>query len=297
MLGRLGPATRTVPLGGGKANTNLRVDRAHGPPLVVRVHQRDPRSAAMERAVMARVRGVVPVPALRGTGTTREGLPVSVVDWLPGRPLTHVLADDDVDALALGAAVGACLAPLHALPVEGVGLFGPDLSLARRFESVRHSFDDLVGYSLTRGRARRRLGPERVRRLQAALPGWGEQLAPLEAHRGLVHGDAKASNLLVARVGRGWRVQALLDWEFACAFTPLLDVAIFARHREALPLGLLDGFVRGYRGAGGWLPDDWQALTRVVDLMNLVGFLNAGGERPRLFARVLERVDGLLTTA
>ena len=41
--------------------------------------------------------------------------------------------------------------------------------------------------------------------------------------------------------------------------------------------------------SGGWL-----RLARIVDLMNLVGFLNAPGTRPRLHAAVIAHIAATL---
>ncbi len=289
LLGPLGPARSLTLLSMGKANTNLRVDRHHGPPLVVRIYQRDPDALLREQALWRRVGDRVPIAALRGVGRV-GGLPAAVLDFVDGTAPASAMTARPDQAEAIGAALGTTLARLAELPIDGLGLYAPDLSLARRFDSVAHSFEDLVRFGLQEGRARRRLGPERRRALLDLLPHALERLAPLEDHPGLAHGDYKSSNLLLRDDG-GWQVVAVLDWEFACPFTPMLDVAILMRHRDTLPVAFQDGFETGYRAGGAWLPDDWRSLSRVVDLMNLIGFLNASGDRPRLYAAVVERVD------
>lgn len=296
LLGPLGPATRVVPLTAGKANTNLRVDRAHGPPLVMRIYQRDRGAAARERRLWERLGRRVPVPALRGHGETSTGLPVAVVDHVRGVSVAEALVGWRGEAEAVGHALGRALAGLASWRVDAPGLYADDLSLSRRFDSVAHSFTDLIGWSLRAGRARRRLGRARRDRLLACMGDLAERLSPLDDHLALAHGDYKSSNLILQRCGGAWRVAAVLDWEFACPFTPMLDVAILMRHRETFPAVLQRGFEQGYRLSGGWLPDDWRGLSRVVDLMNLVGFLNASGDRPRLYDHVLRLIDQTLAS-
>ncbi len=277
---------------GGKANTNLRVDRALGPPVVLRLYQRDHDALAREQALWARVASRIPLPRCLGTGTTSCGHPVAVLDFVDGVTPACALAAHPEQADPIGRALGATLAPLAELPIEGIGLYAPDLTLARRFESVRASFEDLVRWSLRSGGARKRLGPGRVQALRQALPAAIARLSPLEEHPGLAHGDYKSSNLLVRP--DPWRVVAVLDWEFACPFTPMLDVAILMRHRDTWPTSLQSGFAAGYHHAGGWLPDDWRDVARVLDLMNLLGLLNASGPRPTLYRSVVARVDQTL---
>jgi len=280
-------------LPGGKANTNLRVERASGPPVVLRLYQRDHDASAREQALWARVAGRMPLPCCLGTGITSCGHPVAVLDFVDGVAPASALAAHPEQAGAIARALGATLAPLAELPIDGIGLYAPDLTLARRFEGVRASFEDLIRWSLRSGRARKRLGPDRVQALRLALPAAIERLAPLEAHPGLAHGDYKSSNLLMRP--DPWRVVAVLDWEFACPFTPMLDVAILMRHRSTWPTSFQGGFEAGYRDAGGWLPEDWRDVSQVLDLMNLLGFLNASGPRPTLYRSVVARVDQTLT--
>jgi hypothetical protein len=74
----------------------------------------------------------------------------------------------------------------------------------------------------------------------------------------------------------------------------MLDVAILMRHREGFPPGFCAGFEAAYRAGGGPLPDDWRELSRIVDLMNLVGFLNGAGARPTLYAHVIRLIADTL---
>jgi len=292
LLGGLGPARSVTSLPGGKANTNLRID-VDGPPLVLRIYQRDADAFLREKTLWTRVAPFMPVPRCLGEGMTPDGHPVAILPFVDGIHPARALADHPEEAENIGRCLGGCLAGLGRVPVDGIGLYAPDLSLARRFDSVGHSFDDLIRWSLKQGRARGRMGAERRARLRDQLPSLVDALAPLDAHHGLAHGDYKSANLLLRHDG-SWSVAAVLDWEFACPFTPMLDIAIHFRHRKGWPDALQVGFETGYREAGGWLPDDWRRLSRIVDLMNLVGFLNASGDRPRLYTDVLAHIDETL---
>lgn len=76
----------------------------------------------------------------------------------------------------------------------------------------------------------------------------------------------------------------MLDWEFAFAGPPLTDVGLFLRAGKALPVGFSQAFVSGYRAAGGELACDWLPLSRLLDLVSQMTFLNDERERPRVFA-------------
>lgn len=123
-----------------------------------------------------------------------------------------------------------------------------------------------------------------------------------------MHADYKPWNLLVCRpsasgapdaAGAG-RVAGVLDWEFAFVGPPLVGVAIFLRHRAALPPEYTRGFLVGYEAGGGHLPHDWPAQTKLLDLLNLCSMLEqpgGGSTRTRDIRRlILATVDGWPTT-
>jgi aminoglycoside phosphotransferase (APT) family kinase protein len=270
-------------LRGGKSNTNLRLVSEAGASLVLRIYERDRGALARERSVLRFVRGVVPAPRMLGCGALQDGAPYALLEWIEGRTVREALREDGTRARALGCAVGRALGAFGALELEAPGLLDDHLGYARRFGSTPDSLLDFVDWSLSRGRAGARLGPRLAARLRGFAAEQAPRLAACDARTNLVHGDYKGSNLLVARVGGGWRVAAVLDWEFARAGTSLFDLARFVRHRAALPAELTEGAIEAYREAGGHLPSDALELARILDLMSLCGILNAGGDRPVAF--------------
>ena len=90
----------------------------------------------------------------------------------------------------------------------------------------------------------------------------------------------------------GWRVAAVLDWEFAFAGSPFFDFGNLLRP----PVGDLDGFAEavaaGYRQAGAAIPPDWRDLARIADLTAWADFLNRTDATPAVIAdarRMIER--------
>ena len=289
LVGDLGAVRGHRLLTGGKANSNHAVELDDGRIVVVRIYERDPDALEREARILKMVGGALPTAGLLARGDV-DGTPAAVFEYVEGEHPSDVLArEGGRTAAEIGEAVAESLKPLLGFEYPRVGLFAPDLSYAREFDGVAHSFVDLVGWSLRDGRARHRLSPELRAALAARLDDAARLLEPLDETVCLTHCDYKFSNILV-RQERDWSVTAVLDWEFAGPFTPLLDVAILMRHRETFPAEFVDAFEAVY-ATGGALPEDWRWLTRVLDLMNLVGFLNASGERPRLFAAVIDRIE------
>lgn len=277
------PVLEIAVLTGGKANTNYRLDLADGP-VVLRLFERDASARDRERRVIELTGQTLPTPKWLADGEV-NGVPYAVLSFVVGEHPHHALAGG-ADPARLGRSIGANLRALENVTPPGnrevIGLLDANLGFERTFESVADSFVDLISWSLREGRCGKRLGTELRSELAAGIDRAARALEPVDAWRGLAHGDYKFSNLLV----RDEELVAVLDWEFTCAFTPLLDVAIHMRHRDNFPPAYVEGFEQGH----GALPDDWRRLSRIMDLMNLVGFLNASGDRPTLFDAVKSRI-------
>ena len=91
--------------------------------------------------------------------------------------------------------------------------------------------------------------------------------------RQLVHSDYNGKNLIAVGAGGRWSISAVLDWEFAFSGSPLTDIGNMLRFRAELPAGFADGFIAGYAGAGGELPEGWREISEALDLYALADFL------------------------
>lgn len=243
---RVGPVGPIEVLSGGQANLLVRVhDR------VVRIHVREPESAAKEAALLRRPWGFR-VPPLLDAGH----------DYLV---LGFVSCERVPATEAAGGAVGRALAEIHATAYPQAGLFGADLRVHEPFPDVEAALRDHVA-SLAL--------PE----LAAWEPEFGEVAGPV-----LLHGDFKAANLR-------WTDGELLvlDWEFAWAGPALLDVGQLFRWDP--PEGFARGFERAYREGGGTLPDDHRRVAEQFDLVNLAGLLSRAAIGSRRAADVRARI-------
>ena len=286
-------------LSGGLANTNYRVTLAgRERPVVLRVYVRDPAACGTEAALHRLVRDRVPVPDVlhvECAGVGVGGQPFMVLDWAEGTKLDALLAEER-DAAVVGAvarAVGSTLARVHAFPFPQAGFFGPDLTIKEALGTPREVVPAYVEEALYERGAAAHLGDELAGRLSRMVREHAGLLDALDPTPRLVHADYKAQNLLVRRAetdGGGWAVAAVLDWEFAFAWTPLLDLAILLRYADRLPPEFSVGVAEGYTGAGGALPEEWRRCTRLLDLVNLCEFL----ARPDPGPRTAEDVRALL---
>jgi hypothetical protein len=186
---------------------------------------------------------------------------------------------------------GRVAAAFRAHPFLECGEFGAGLEIAAEYGAPSQFVPEMVQRGLFDGRAGQRLGVPLRDALWKAVERTAPSLRELDGRYTLVHADYKRSNLLLRRASTGWTGTAVLDWEFAFAGPPLIDVGLFLRAGSALPDGFRDAFAGGYRDAGGELPSEWLRLSRLVDLVSQVTFLEDPRDRPRVISETRAVVE------
>ena len=268
----------TSPLSGGFRNDNLLLVDDVGDRFVLRQWPQA-NTCAMESALLWRLAGVVPVPSVVAAD---PDLPAMVYRFVPGTPLSEVLPSADRDQVReLGYGVGRTLAAIGTVTFDRPGSFtGGDL-VPDGVEPTE-GLAAFVERCLRDGNAREVFTAEEIRCLLQHAANSESHLSGLRGSRRLVHSDFNPKNLLVA----DGAVVAVLDWEFALASSPLIDVGNLLRFEEDLPPGFADAFVAGFAESGGHLPTDWRAASLALDLFALADFLTRPPDHP-FFARAV----------
>ncbi|MFE5292324.1 phosphotransferase family protein [Isoptericola sp. NPDC056618] len=254
-----GELTASV-IAGGRSNLTYRVDGARVPLVVRRPPLGHVLSTAHDmrrehRVVSALAGSPVPVPRTvdvvddtdRGEVT---GTVFFVMEHVAGTVLSRPAQNAAFTAgglHALGLELAEVLADLHAVDPAVVGLadFGrPDGYLGRQLATWRRQ------YGASRSRPLPRLDALQDR-LAARVPDSG-------GRAGIVHGDYRLDNAIVAGPPDAPRVAAVLDWEMATLGDPLVDLGMLGLYWD----------IRGLAGtAGDDAPDgsaDDGALSAVV---------------------------------
>ena len=275
-------------ISGGLANTNYRVlMEGREESLVVRVYTREPEACAREAALLRLVAESVPVPEVlyAEPEVGRFEHPYIVLSWMDGVPFEDALATLPAEeAPALAAALGATAARIGSFTFAEPGFLDANLNIRERLvigpEGLRAWIPDML-----RGRAGERLGAELTARLLRQIERHADELAPLAGQRALIHADYRNGNILVRRDDtHGWRVSAVLDWEFAFVGASVFDLGSLLRREAELPPGFADACVAAYRAQGGFAPPNWRRMTLLMDLVNLCDFLNAPHPRAAMVA-------------
>jgi aminoglycoside phosphotransferase (APT) family kinase protein len=256
------------------------------------------RSCAVEAALAARLaRTAVPVADVIAADPegSAAGEPVLLARHMPGVPVSEALRDGVGPAAPqLGAAAGAALVAIGSVGFERGGFFtGPDLVPSAAGQPA--SLPEFVETCLQAGRAASALSPAELDRLRGLAAASELAAAAVASARQLVHSDYNGKNLLAVRQDGRWSISAVLDWEFAFSGSPLVDIGNMLRFRGRHPPGFAEGFIGGYRAAGGRLPPDWREISEALDLYALADFLTRpAGHRyfGQAVALIRERLGG-----
>lgn len=291
----------TQTLAGGYSHETCLVT-VEGGRYVVRLGGTDP---AIEAAVMARAARVVPVPGvvalLPPEGRARAGM---ILNWVEATPLSDVLAEaawPKEKWILLGREIGRVVAGISSVVFDQPGFFA-DASLAvSEAPAWSAQLPSLSAQCLA-------TTPPRL--CETTRSAWlqlcrahAPALRDVDTQARLVHADMNPKNLLVTRTTDGWRVGAVLDWEFSYSGCPYGDAANMARFGADYPDGFLDGFAAGYvPHLAQDLPHqvNWAYLGRVLDMFALSDLVTRPPGHPIAdqAAQVIERwvTDGVPRT-
>ncbi|MEO3817803.1 phosphotransferase [Plantactinospora sp. B24E8] len=264
-------AART--LAGGYSHQTCLLTLADGA-VVARFGGADP---AVEAAVMDAARRHVPVPEVLlvlPAGAGEQSRPAMVIEYVAGTPLSEVLASDGFGSAAmaeLGAEVGRVVAGIGAVTYDRPGFFADDRLTVREEQPWSAQLPEVAAACMANT-------PD-VRLDPATRAGWldlcrayAPALVAVDGWSRLVHADVNPKNILVSRTGGGWRVDAVLDWEFAYSGCPYGDAANMVRFGADDPARYVVGFRRGF---AEHQPDDlplveqWARLGRILDMFAL----------------------------
>jgi Ser/Thr protein kinase RdoA (MazF antagonist) len=262
-------------LAGGFSHETSLLTLEGGGQVVARVGGPDP---AVEAAVMALGRRYAPVPevlaVLPATSGTRAAM---LLEHVTGTPLSQVLAGGGADLADLGAEVGRVVAGIGAATLERPGFFAGAHLAVTAVPPWSAQLPDFAGECMAKTADERLDDATRLSWLDLCRT-HAPALARVDGRARLVHSDVNPKNILVSPAGAGWRVDAVLDWEFSYSGCPYGDAANMARFGADYPPAFLAAFLRAF---GQSAPDgDWLYLGRVLDMFALSDLVTRPRDNP-----------------
>ncbi|MFA0566885.1 phosphotransferase family protein [Vibrio gallaecicus] len=252
----------------GKCNSNYKLTLSDGTVVVARVSNSGPNSK--ELRVMELAQQCVKVPKV-----LYENAAIVVLEFLNGRNLESV---PEYSRLA-----GVAIAQLSSVTFDASGSIEEDGSISA------FDFGGVQGFihsSLENAGLAKRLGVERKEKLLTLLCNKAQLLEELDSHTCFVHGDFNPTNILIHE----GHLSGVLDWEFALAGTPYMDIGNLLRNT---PQSFHSEIENGLREGGMDLPSDWKERAELVDLTSQLEFLmSSRSEEFKLTC--IQRIDNVI---
>ena len=268
-------------LPGGHVNTNYAVKMSDGQKLVLRIYASGQAAFLKETDILRKLAGSVAVPGVKLASVRHDGFehPYAVLDWIEGVPLNRVLSEEPEAAPEIGDALAAILIKIRdqSLPVE---------SLVSVVEAVR--------YYIFEQNVAQHLGEERSSRLWSLVRENSPMMEELWTRTGLVHCDFQGDNILLQRASGKWRVNGILDWEWAHNGCFLRDLGSLLRYPNESSEAFTTGLEAGFSRRGAPLPTQWIMASRIWDLVPQCEKLNSPANRGDVTLRALGVIDRCL---
>ncbi len=277
-------------LTGGFMNSNYRLWLRDGTSLVLRISARSG-DLKKELRVLKYVYGTVPVPAVIAEDFSGP-YPFALIEFIEGTLLSDSLILLDSEALdKVAVEAGTTLQAIHSFDLGKAGFFDENFVFNPVFDNFGGSLYDYIYSNLSAGRVRERLGEELAERALESVRAKRDVYWSIPNSTRLIHCDYNLKNILIRRVGAVWKVVGILDWEFALAGSPLVDIGNFLRFEDELPSGFREAFIRGYLSDSNELPSNWREVAKLLDLAAMVNFLEGEGHAPKTFGTAISVIE------
>lgn len=242
----------------------------------------------IEASVMRAAATDVPVPAVvlvqPPGGEHSRGF--IVLEFVEGRLLEHVLDGAADDVTGLGLQVGSVAGRISRRRFDAPGFFADDDLTVPPERPWSEQLPDVAVSSMEHtDRLSRTVGARWVR-LCTERAG---DLRAVDGTARLVHSDLNPKNLLVRHDRHGWRVAAVLDWEFGYSGCPYADPANMARFGAEYPAGFLGRFRAGFAEQQPDLAPAWTRIGRVLDMFALSNLVTRPAGNP-----IADRAAGVI---
>jgi aminoglycoside phosphotransferase (APT) family kinase protein len=283
---------------GGLTNTLYRITPADGGvSLCLRIFAAGRLPWERELKILARVSASLPVPEalLADCGGADFGRPYLVYRWIEGITLNECRRQTPPAALlSVAEPLGRLLACVASFSFADDlnGSLNDILAGQAPMEVLLSANEEALLHGLARKRLGAALADARWSRLDASAV----RLCELDRAASLVHGDLSGRNILVALAeDGGWRISGLIDWGAAFSGSLLWDLGNLFRYGRRYSETFRQRFERGYRDAGGALPEDWLRTARLLDATRQIATLNEEWEMPVVFAECRELIEAVVT--
>jgi aminoglycoside phosphotransferase (APT) family kinase protein len=269
------------PTQGGLANTNYRLELSNAAnPILLRIFSRNPGAARKEFSINQLVKTCVPVPEYLHFADSNSitGHPYALMEWIDGRMLDSVVQSANAEDISkIAGSVGCVLANIHSFKFEQAGFFDHDLEVVQPVNIGSEGFLGFTHKNLIEGNGYKHLGDELTHQFWQFCNTYAYLLDDVDCSSKapcLVHSDFGGTNILLRRGIDSWVVGGVIDWEFGYSGLSLADIGHILRPPLDALSGWENGLIQGYIANGGIVPSQWRRVSKLLDLLAWVDFLN-----------------------
>ena len=274
---------------GGKRTTNYKLRlKESGQKFVLRIYPENDRSWHKEFTLQNTLKNYLPVPEMYYLNEDRLIIdkPFSIVQFLDGITLDKYLEGNNCISESLAQKIGEILAIIHQKEFVKEGSLDENLNIIDGLPPILSWYDYFLN-----NRAGERLDSGVRNRLTKFLKENNELLGQMTQNFVFSHGDFRPSNLMV----KDGRLIGIIDWEFALSAPAYFDIGQFTRYKEQISEKAKNSFINEYnrntrRSVGG----DWEKLSKLMDLVNILSLLDNEEEKPNLFSDMKKLVEKTL---
>jgi aminoglycoside phosphotransferase (APT) family kinase protein len=274
----------------GKSTSNYRIKlEGLNTDLVLRIYPQESGICEKEHSIYNKVRSFLPVPKIYYYNTDKRIIdnPYSVIEYLDGITLDKYIEKHNSFPEVLAEKIGEKLALLHKNEYETEGLLDSNLSLTDGLPPILTWYDyflnDVAG---------QRLDAAVKDTISSFIKNNHDLLLEMTQTPVFSHGDFRPENIMI----KADKLVGILDWEFSMSAPCYFDIGQFIRISEFIPENAENSFIKGYnRNAKHPVTGHWKKLAKLMDMTNMLSFLNAREERPVLYSNMKKLIDKSLS--
>lgn len=274
------------PLSGGLGNTSYKVHLEGSSEIfVLRIYTGENSNWNKENGIFKMLQNEVPVPQLVYASNDKKIIPksFSIFKYIKGHTLAQLIHNGYKPQKELTENIGEKLSLIHQHEYEKTGFLSKDIAAVIQEEPLSTWIEKYAIDPLMNGPARNRIRPDKIKKIITFLEK-NSSLFDQPFPSVLLHGDFKPTNLLI---NDNDELAGIMDWEFAFSGPYFFDIGQILRYEDELPGNFYNHFFNGYQRISKYsIQKDWLKLSKLADMVNLIGFLNLIEERPKLFKDV-----------
>lgn len=279
----------------GCANLNIKIQLdSDFSPLILRIYLRDKDAVYREKKIGELLKDKIPIPQIFYIGKFEEYY-FSLVEFIQGVTLSDFLIHQPQNkSFKLMYDVGAILAKITRYEFSKSGFFNKDLTSISEFPE-----DFILNFAntcLEHNNVSHLLDANTISKIERNFYKYQYLFDSLK-EKHLVHGDFDPSNILVNQVAGKWQISGILDWEFAFSGSVLCDIANMLRYAHKMPIQFQNEFLKGLIENGICLPENWQILAHLSNLLALLDCLQRAEpqKQPKKCADINGLINYILT--